>query len=207
MSLNSKLGSWSIAYSKIDYILFCRLDTYYKFIFVRDPFTKLLSAWKDKFLREDISGTRRRFGPKIINKYRLFQSCSLLYCRPQRSWGKVMFSHVCVILFTGGLLSQHALQVVSQHALQQVSRGVISKHVLQVVSQHASHQVSRGVCCRGGLLGGSPSGGLLPGGCLVETPPRQLLLRAVRILLECILVSIKNVFKNLHYSYFISKGR
>ena len=43
--------------------------------------------------------------------------------RPQRSWGKVMFLHmcvyVCVILFTGGVLSQHALQVVSHHALQQ----------------------------------------------------------------------------------------
>ena len=31
-----------------------------------------------------------------------------------------MFLHVCVILFTGGgVLSQHSLQVVSQHALQQ----------------------------------------------------------------------------------------
>ena len=37
-----------------------------------------------------------------------------------------------------------------------------------------------GVCSRGGLL---------PGVCLVETP-RRLLLRAVRILLECILVVI-----------------
>ena len=27
---------------------------------------------------------------------------SMLYYRPQRSWGKVMFLHVCVILFTGG---------------------------------------------------------------------------------------------------------
>ena len=54
--------------------LFCRLDTYYKFIFVRDPFTRLLSAWKDKFLREDISGTRRRFGPKIIKKYRCLKA-------------------------------------------------------------------------------------------------------------------------------------
>ena len=26
----------------------------------------------------------------------------LNYCRPQRSWGKVMFLQVCVILFTGG---------------------------------------------------------------------------------------------------------
>ena len=41
-----------------------------------------------------------------------------------------MFLHVSVILFTGGV-SQHALQVVSQHAFQQVSRGV-SQHALQV---------------------------------------------------------------------------
>ena len=31
--------------------------------------------------------------------------------RPQRSWGKVMFLHVSVILFMGGVVSQHALQV------------------------------------------------------------------------------------------------
>ena len=44
------------------------------------------------------------------------------YYRPQRSWGKVMFSHMSVILFTGGeVVSQHALQVLSKHALQQVS--------------------------------------------------------------------------------------
>ena len=31
------------------------------------------------------------------------------YYRPQRSWGKVMFSQACVILFTGGLsVSVHA---------------------------------------------------------------------------------------------------
>ena len=27
----------------------------------------------------------------------------LLYYRPQRSWGKVIFSQACVILFTGGV--------------------------------------------------------------------------------------------------------
>ena len=56
------------------------------------------------------------------------------YYRPQRSWGKVIFSQVSVILFMGGGggLSQHALQVVSQHALQQVPGGVISQHALQV---------------------------------------------------------------------------
>ena len=66
----------------------------------------------------------------------------------------------------GGVLSQHVLQVVSQHALQQVSGGgVLSQHALQVVSQHALQQVSRG--------GSAPRGRgcLLPGGaCLVETP-------------------------------------
>ena len=36
--------------------------------------------------------------------------------RPQRSWGKVMFLHMSAILFAGE-------GVVSQHALQQVSRG------------------------------------------------------------------------------------
>ena len=36
------------------------------------------------------------------------------------------------------------------------------------------------------VLGVNGPGGPAPGGCLVETP--QLLLRAVRILLECILV-------------------
>ena len=30
------------------------------------------------------------------------------YYRPQRSWGKVMFSHVCLILFTGGSASVNA---------------------------------------------------------------------------------------------------
>ena len=36
-----------------------------------------------------------------------------------------MFLQVCVILFTGGCVSQDALQEVSQHALQQVSRGCV----------------------------------------------------------------------------------
>ena len=44
---------------------------------------------------------------------------------------------------------------------------------------------SRGVPARGG---GLVLGGLLRAECLVETPPGRPLLRAVRILLECILV-------------------
>ena len=42
--------------------------------------------------------------------------------------------------------------------------------------------------------GGVPS----PGGCLLEAPlPRRLLLRAVRILLECILVFSKFITNNI----------
>ena len=70
----------------------------------------------------------------------------------------------------GGVLSQHALQVVSQHALQQGS--VLSRHALQ-----------QGVCCRevpgpgrvpglgGAWSGGAWSRGSAQRGCLVETPP------------------------------------
>ena len=56
-----------------------------------------------------------------------------------------------------------------------------------------------GVCSRGSGRGGcllqgegvsALRGVLLPGNCLVETPPGRPLLRAVRILLECILVCI-----------------
>ena len=44
-------------------------------------------------------------------------------------WGKVIFLHLFVILFTGGgVVSQHALQVVSQHDLL---RGMLSQHALQ----------------------------------------------------------------------------
>ena len=39
----------------------------------------------------------------------------------------------CVCLSTGwGVVSQHALQVVSQHTLHQVSRGVVCQHALQI---------------------------------------------------------------------------
>ena len=101
---------------------------------------------------------------------------------------KVMFLQVCVC---------PQGEVVSQHALQQVSRGVLSQHALQVVSQQALQQVSGGsapggsapggACSRGLLLGGACSGGgvwswgvpvpggFAPGGgaCSggVETPP------------------------------------
>ena len=79
-----------------------------------------------------------------------------------------IFTSVCQEFCSGGeVLSQHALQVASQHALQQVSREVLSQHALQVVSQHALQQVSGGSL----LWRVSAPGGSAPkGGCLVEAP-------------------------------------
>ena len=115
---------------------------------------------------------------------------AVLWCcyRPQRSWGKVIFSQASVILSTGGgVVSQHALQEVSQHALQQ--GGVLSQHALQVVSQHALQQ---GECAIPSCLAAGEAcsrGGLLRGVCAWwRPPPGRPLLRVVRILLECILV-------------------
>ena len=72
--------------------------------------------------------------------------------RPQRSCGQgYVFTRVCHSVNGGGVLSQHALQEVSQHALQQVSgEGVLSQHALQEVSQHAFHNM--GTFWFGGLL-------------------------------------------------------
>ena len=60
--------------------------------------------------------------------------------------------------------------VCSQGGVCSLGRGALSRE--------------RSVPGRGGLVGG----GLVLEGCLVETPPGRLLLRAVLILLECILV-------------------
>ena len=92
----------------------------------------------------------------------------------------------------GGVLSQHALQVVSQHALQQVSRGCYPSMP----------------CSRSPGGGGACSGGSALRGCLVETPPGQLLLRAVRILLECILVKTEfnaTILNNHNWEYFVQQ--
>ena len=62
----------------------------------------------------------------------------------------------------GGVTSQHSLQVISQHALQQVSRGVVSQHALQV-SRPTTRGEVQGVLqahTHGGSWGGSGQGGL-----------------------------------------------
>ena len=91
-----------------------------------------------------------------------FKQLIINYYRPEQSCGKVMFLHLCVILFTGF--------------------------------------VEGGGFCPGGSLSGrgslsggfsvqgvSVQGGLCPGGSLSGRPPYGNM-RAVRILLECILV-------------------
>ena len=79
--------------------------------------------------------------------------CKISYYPPATKLGQgYIFAGVCHSV-NGGVLSQHALQVVSEHALQQVSGGgVLSQHALQVVSQHTLQQVSMGVCSWEGLL-------------------------------------------------------
>ena len=93
--------------------------------------------------------------------------------RPQTKFGaRLMFLNLCVILFTG--------------------MGVASRHASQVTWPRGS--ASKGVCIEGGLyLGGLPPGGLgrplpLHGILWYDQQERMINKRAVRILLECILV-------------------
>ena len=79
--------------------------------------------------------------------------------------GKVTFLHLFVILGEGeGVLSQHALQVVSQHTLQEV----LSQHVLQggaipvCITGGIPACLARGRVCsqEGAWSGGVPGGGV-----------------------------------------------
>ena len=132
-----------------------------------------------------------------------------------------MFLHVSVILFTGagipaclaggipaylaglgGVVSQHALQVVSQHALQ-VSGGV-SRPTPRGRLRGLVRGVSRPTPWEGLLAHTQGVGaGCIPACTEADTPhPRRSMLgdtankRAVRILLECILVH-----RNFHQTY------
>ena len=104
---------------------------------------------------------------KTANMLLWFSRNKYINYRPQRSWGKVIFSQASVILLTGGCLLW----------------GVWSR------VGACSGRVSGPRGCL--LLGGVPApGGSAPEGCLVEIPPGRPLLRVVRILLECILVNL-----------------
>ena len=124
--------------------------------------------------------------------------------RSQRSCEGYVFTGVC--LSTGGVVSQHALHVVSQHALQQVSGGDPS----MPCSRSPGGCLLWGCACsRGCLLPGQ--GVTVPGGRGVPAPggcggdpvvSRWLLLRTVRILLECILVFLR--VQNMHNKLILS---
>ncbi|XP_076469044.1 carbohydrate sulfotransferase 11-like [Babylonia areolata] len=47
-----------------------RLSTYYKFMFVREPFERLLSAWRNKFLNGKNPYFRKQFGHSILRRFR-----------------------------------------------------------------------------------------------------------------------------------------
>ena len=138
------------------------------------------------------------------------------YYRPQWSRGKVIFSQASVILFTGGFYpSMHCRWYPSMPCRfpgphpRGKFRGIWSRSTAK--------GKLRGIWLGGGgCSGGMPgSGGCLVWGCLLQgvpgpegfllwgwskgllageggDPPWRLLLKAVRILLECILVIILN---------------
>ena len=100
-------------------------------------------------------------------------------------WGKVIFLHLFVILFTGGVLSQHALQVASQHVLHggvdAIPACIAGGIPACLPGGSANRRCAPGaVIPRGCLVPGgawfwagawSPGAGvLLLGGCLLETP-------------------------------------
>ena len=143
---------------------------------------------------------------------------SIIFTARKRTLRRLCFyTCLSVILFKGGVLSQHALQVLSQHALQQVSRGGVSmptpngevwggsgpgpqprgklREIWPGGVCSGGGCLLPGVCLRGSALGEVPAlGGVCSRGACstggVSDPPLpwRLLLRAVRILLECILV-------------------
>ena len=120
-----------------------------------------------------------------------FVTNGINFYRPQRSCEGYVFTGVC--LSTGGCLVLGSLFQGGAWSWGGVCSGG---------AWSWGGVCSQGVPGPGGsALGGAWSwGGLLqggvpgPGGCLVETPPGRLLLRTVRILLECILVNYKITF-------------
>ena len=109
-------------------------------------------------------------------------------------WGKVIFLHLSVILFTGECYpSMHCRWYASMPCRGSAIPVCIAGGIPACLaggcypSMHCRWYPS--MPCKGES---APAGGLLPGGLLLGgvwwRPPGRLLLQAVRILLECILV-------------------
>ena len=138
----------------------------------------------EKILNIKFSGSSLQVKKAIliqcINCIRLL-AMSIFTAR-KRSLGKVIFLHLCVILFTsGGSLSQHASQVTWQGGLcpgQGLCQGGVS--VMEGLCPKL-WLCPKGSLCRGSLSRGGVSSG---------RSPLYINERAVRILLECILVCL-----------------
>ena len=102
----------------------------------------------------------------------------------KRSLGQSNVLHMCVILFTGGCVSQYAMECTPPWADTPLGRHSLSRHPLgrhspsrHPLGRHTPH-----------LWADTPHLGRHPLGRYPPPPPRWQLKRAVRILLECILV-------------------
>ena len=99
----------------------------------------------------------------VSNRQDLAQSLLICHNLKYTKWDRTVFTGVCLSM--GGC-----------YASMPCSRGVLSQHALQVVSQHALQQGGAiPACIAGGIpacltAGGSPLGGCLVLGGLVDTP-------------------------------------
>ena len=50
-----------------------RIENYYKFMFVREPLQRILSAYRNKFTENFTDFYHRRYGRKIVKKFEIFQ--------------------------------------------------------------------------------------------------------------------------------------
>ena len=118
----------------------------------------------------------------------------MLYYRPQRSCEGYVFTGVCHSVHRGDIPACiaggiPAYLAVGDGILACIAGGIPACLVAGgVLSQHALQQ--GGACSWGGCLlpGGACSGGVCSQGVWRPPRSRRLLLRTVRILLECILV-------------------
>ena len=142
---------------------------------------------------------RRNFYKPVGKLVFNYFSGTVSFYRPQRSWGKVIFLHVSVILFTvGGGYPSMPCRFPGPHL-----RGNLRGLAREVSRPHTWG--GPGCLLWGG--GACSKGVPAPGGGVETPPPWRLLLRAVRILLECILVQWyfygSNKTEKRHTLYFI----
>ena len=127
-------------------------------------------------------------------------SCyNILLLPTNEVWGKVIFLHLFVVLFTGGGLLTRGSACSRRWDAWSGPWGVFSRGCLVLGVLRGVPGLVRGGSALGGVPG--PGGSLVPGGCLLpgEVPggdlPGRLLLRAARILLGCMEEEGPKIFK------------